>query len=80
MVIYHGDTVEEAEAIFRTAVDDYLSDLEREGKAPPKPFASLPSNLSHELLLRAALFAQERQVDIESVLQNEHTDFLAHAQ
>jgi hypothetical protein len=61
-------------------VDDYLSDFEREGKAPPKPFASLPSNLPHELLLRAALFAQEHQVDIESVLQNQHTDFLAHAQ
>jgi predicted HicB family RNase H-like nuclease len=42
MVIYHGYTVQEAETIFREAVDEYLSDLEKDGKEPPKPFVSVP--------------------------------------
>jgi predicted HicB family RNase H-like nuclease len=75
-VIYHGDTPEEAEKMFRESVDMYLSDFEEEGKAAPKPFASLPSQLPHELRVKAALFADEHQVEIESVLP----DFLAHAQ
>ncbi len=76
MVIYHGYTVEEAKSIFRESVDGYLDHFEKAGKKPPVPFASLPLNLPRELQLKAALFAHEHQVDIESVLP----DFLAHAQ
>jgi predicted HicB family RNase H-like nuclease len=78
-VIYHGDTPEEAAKIFRESVDAYLSHFEEEGKAPPKPFASLPPNLPHELRLKAALFAQEHEVSLESVLQTALSDFLARA-
>jgi predicted HicB family RNase H-like nuclease len=78
-IIYHGDTPEEAKKIFREAVDDYLNDFEKEGKNPPKPFASFPANMPHELLLKAALFAHEHQVDIESVLQSALSDYLARA-
>jgi len=57
MVIYHGYSVEEAETIFREAVDDYLSDFAKFGKEPPKPFASLPAQIPHELQVKAARFA-----------------------
>jgi predicted HicB family RNase H-like nuclease len=78
-VIYHGYTPQEAQNIFREAVDEYLSDFEKEGKTPPKPFASFPANLPHELLLKAALFAQEHHVDIDRVLENALSDYLQRA-
>jgi predicted HicB family RNase H-like nuclease len=78
-VIYHGDTPEEAEAIFRHAVDDYLNSFEEQGRQPPKPFASLPTTLPHELQVKAALFAHEHQIDLESVFQNALSDFLHRA-
>jgi predicted HicB family RNase H-like nuclease len=78
-VIYHGDTPEEAERVFREAVDDYLSSFEAECKEPPKPFASLPANLPHDLQVKAALVAQERGVDIESIFRNALSDFLDRA-
>jgi predicted HicB family RNase H-like nuclease len=74
-VIYHGDTPEQARAIFREAVDDYLNDFEKEGRTPPMPFAAFPANLSHDLLVKAALFAHEHQIDIESVLQSALSDY-----
>ena len=79
MVIYHGYTVEEAETIFREAVDEYLSDLEKDGKEPPKPFASLPADMPHDLQVKAALFAQEHDVEIESVLNMTLSQFFAQA-
>jgi predicted HicB family RNase H-like nuclease len=78
-VTYHGETPEEAKAMFRHAVDDYLSDFERDGKTPPKPFASLPETLRHELQLKAALFAHEHNTDLESVFQSALSDFLHRA-
>ena len=78
-VIYHGYTVEEAESIFRKAVDEYLSDLEKDGKEPPKPFASFPAHLPHELQVKAALFAQEHDVELESVLSTALSRFLDQA-
>jgi predicted HicB family RNase H-like nuclease len=78
-VIYHGDTPEEAETIFHEVVDSYLSDFEAEGNQPPKPFASLPTNLPHELQLKAALFAHEHHLDLESVFQSALSDFLDRA-
>jgi predicted HicB family RNase H-like nuclease len=79
MVIYHGDTPEEAEAIFRESVDSYLSDFESEGKEPPKPFASLPATLPHDLRVKAALFAHEHQLDLESLFRNALSEFLERA-
>jgi predicted HicB family RNase H-like nuclease len=76
MVIYHGDTPEHAEVIFRQAVDSYFSDFEKEGKDPPKPFTSLPAALPHDLRVKAALFAHERQLDLESVLRSALSEFL----
>ena len=78
-VIYHGETLEEAEAIFRKAVDEYLSDLEKEGKEPPNPFASLLAQIPHELQVKAALFAHENHVEVESVLNMALSDFFDHA-
>jgi predicted HicB family RNase H-like nuclease len=78
-VIYHGDTPEEAAAIFREAVDEYLSDLEKDGKEPPKPFASLPADMPHGLKVKAALYAHEHHLQIESVLNMTLSQFFAQA-
>jgi predicted HicB family RNase H-like nuclease len=79
MVIYHGDTPGEAERIFREAVDEYISDCEEEGKELPKPFASLPANLPHDLQVKAALFAHEHHVDLESLFCSALSEFLDRA-
>ena len=79
MVIYHGDTPEEAETIFREAVDSYLHSFEKEGKEPPKPFASLPATLPHDLRVKAALFAHEHHLDLESLFRNALSEFLERA-
>jgi predicted HicB family RNase H-like nuclease len=78
-VIYHGYTVEEAETIFREAVDEYIGSFEKAGKEPPKPFASLPADMPHDLQVKAALFAQEHDVDVESVLNMTLSQFFAQA-
>jgi predicted HicB family RNase H-like nuclease len=79
MVIYHGYTVEEAETIFRQAVDEYITHFEKDGKEPPKPFASLPAHMPHELQVKAALFAHEHHVELESVLNMTLSQFFAQA-
>ena len=79
MVIYHGYTVEEAGTIFREAVDDYISHFEKNGKEPPKPFASLPAHMPHGLQVKAALFAHEHHVEIESVLNMTLSQFFSQA-
>jgi predicted HicB family RNase H-like nuclease len=79
MVIYHGYTVEEAGTIFRQAVDDYISHFEQDGKEPPKPFASLPAQIPHELQVKAALFAHENHVDVENVLNMALSNFFDQA-
>jgi len=79
VVIYHGSTPEEAESVFHKAVDEYLGDFEATGQQPPKPFASMPAHLPHELQVKAALFAQENDVDVESVLNMALSQFLGQA-
>jgi len=79
MVIYHGYSVEEAETIFREAVDDCLSDFAKAGKEPPKPFASLPAQIPHELQVKAARFAHENHVDVENVLNMALSNFFDQA-
>jgi predicted HicB family RNase H-like nuclease len=79
MVIYHGDSPEEAERIFHQAVDEYLSDLEKDGKQPPVPFAAMPAHLPHDLQVKAALFAHENHIEIDRVLGMALASFLNQA-
>ena len=75
-VIYHGDTPEQAEQVFHQAVDEFLRDCEKSDRQPPKPFASFPASLPHELQVKAALYAHQHQVDVDHVLQMALSQFL----
>ena len=78
-VIYHGATVEEAETTFRQAVDEYIHDFEKSGTEPPKPFASLPAHMPHDIQVKAALFAQLHDLEVESVLNMTLSEFFEQA-
>ena len=78
-ILYHGHSTDEAKTMFREAVDDYINFCNQQGKEVQQPFSSLSSTLPHELKVKAALFAQEHETDVESVLKTALSDYLAHA-
>jgi predicted HicB family RNase H-like nuclease len=78
-VLYHGDTPEEAEQIFHQAVDEFLEDCKQRDRQPPKPFASFPVNLPHDLQVKAALYAHQHQVELDQVLRMALSQFLERA-
>jgi predicted HicB family RNase H-like nuclease len=79
MVIYHGETPEEAEHIFHQAVDEYIAHFESDGVTPPDPYASFSADLPRELKVKAALYAHEHDTDPEKVLQTALANFLEKA-
>jgi predicted HicB family RNase H-like nuclease len=77
--IYHGHDEDEAEQIFREAVDDYIQHFLDAGMEVPAPFATFPINLPHELRVKAALYAQEHEISVEDVLASALHRFLESA-
>lgn len=79
-VIYDGTNVRDLEKNFRGAVDEYLAFCKAEGKAPNVPFkGSFNVRLSQELHQRAALYAEEHEMKLNSVVQAALQEFLTHA-
>jgi predicted HicB family RNase H-like nuclease len=77
-VIYDGTDVETLEKNFRGAVDEYLAFCKAEGKKPQVPFkGNLNVRLSKDLHLRAARFAEEKQVKLNAVINEALQEYLA---
>lgn len=56
---FHGESVQELQAAFEEAVDDYLETCEKIGKAPQRPYSGkVMLRLSPELHARIAMKAE----------------------
>jgi predicted HicB family RNase H-like nuclease len=59
VVGFHGTSVDELEAAFHEAVDDYLASCEKLGQSPEKPFSGrVMFRIDPEIHARATLAAQ----------------------
>lgn len=77
-VIYDGVDIPTLETNFRGAVDEYLEFCRVEGRTPNKPFkGSFNVRLSEDLHLRAALFAEEHNRKLNSVINEALQEYLA---
>jgi predicted HicB family RNase H-like nuclease len=80
MVSFEGTDVRGLEKNFKAAVDEYLSFCRAEGKAPNIPFkGSFNVRLPQELHHKAALYAEERDLKLNAVVQEALQEFLTHA-
>jgi predicted HicB family RNase H-like nuclease len=80
MVSYEGTDVDTLEANFRGAVDEYLAFCTAEGKTPDTPFkGSFNVRLPQDLHKRAALYAEEHNRKLNSVVQEALQEFLSDA-
>lgn len=80
MVSYEGTDVEGLEENFKGAVDEYLAFCAAEGKTPDVPFkGSFNIRISQELHQRAALFAEQNQRKLNSVVSEALKEYLEKA-
>jgi predicted HicB family RNase H-like nuclease len=79
VVSYEGKDVKGLEKNFKAAVDEYLRFCAAEGKKPDAPFkGSFNVRLSPDLHKRAALYAEEHNRKLNSVVHEALQEFLAH--
>lgn len=68
LVSYEGRTVSELERAFQGAVEDYLSDCEKAGRAPELPCkGSFNVRVGHALHLAASVEAAREQVTLNDL-------------
>ncbi|MDR1463637.1 MAG: type II toxin-antitoxin system HicB family antitoxin [Azoarcus sp.] len=68
LVTYEGRTVHEIEQAFREAVDDYLADCGKEGRAPELPCkGSFNVRLGHDLHLAACMEAARKNLTLNEL-------------
>lgn len=80
MVIYDGSDVRTLEKNFKGAVDEYLEFCRVEGRTPNKPFkGSFNVRLSQDLHKRAALYAEEHDLKLNTVVHDALQEYLDHA-
>ncbi|HXE08959.1 MAG TPA: type II toxin-antitoxin system HicB family antitoxin [Acidobacteriaceae bacterium] len=79
MISYGGTNVKSLERNFRDAVDEYFAFCKAEGKAPNVPFkGSFNVRVSRELHQRAALYADQHDMKLNTVVQDALQEYLAH--
>lgn len=79
VVSYEGKDVRGLERNFKSAVDEYLKFCAAEGKKPDVPFkGSFNVRLTPDLHKRAALYAEEHNRKLNSVVHEALQEFLAH--
>jgi predicted HicB family RNase H-like nuclease len=79
-IVYEGADVDSLESNFRAAVDEYLAFCAVEGKTPDQPFkGSFNIRVGPELHKRAALFAEEHNQKLNTVVSKALEEFLVQA-
>jgi predicted HicB family RNase H-like nuclease len=77
-ITYEGTNVRSLEKNFKAAVDEYLRFCKEENKTPDTPFrGSFNVRLGHELHKRAALYAEEHDRKLNSVVHEALEQFLS---
>lgn len=80
-ITYEGDGVVSLEANFKEAVDEYIADCERDGRKPETPYkGSFNVRVAVDLHQRAARFAEQHEIALNTVVQNALTQFLSKAE
>jgi predicted HicB family RNase H-like nuclease len=76
-VVYEGADVDSLESSFRAAVDEYLAFCAAESKTPDQPFkGSFNIRVGTDLHKRAALFAEEHNQKLNTVVSRALEEFL----
>lgn len=78
-ILYDGESTEDLETNFRSAVDEYLRFCAEDGKEPEQPFAMLPVHFPPDLHLRAAIFAEQHNLDLNTVVEQALAKYLDQA-
>jgi predicted HicB family RNase H-like nuclease len=79
-ISYGGTTVKSLRKNFRDAVDEYLRFCEQTGKVPNPPFkGSFNVRVSAELHQRAALYADQNDMKLNTVVQKALNEYLTRA-
>ena len=79
-VTYEGTDIKSLEKNFKAAIDEYLSFCKKERKKPDTPFkGSFNVRLGPDLHKRAALYAEEKDQKLNSVVQEAVEKYLAQA-
>lgn len=80
MVSYGGTGIEDLEANFHAAVDEYLAFCKETGKTPDTPFkGTFNVRVGRDLHRRAALLAEARKTKLNTVVQQALEEYLAQA-
>jgi predicted HicB family RNase H-like nuclease len=81
MISYGGTDVRSLEKNFRDAIDEYLRFCAKRGKTPNVPYkGSFNVRVSRDLHQRAALYAEENDMKLNTVVQDALKEYLAHAE
>jgi predicted HicB family RNase H-like nuclease len=77
-ITYEGDGVTSLEKNFKAAVDEYIADCEHDGRKPETPYkGSFNVRVAVDLHQRAARFAEQHSMALNTVVQNALTEFLS---
>jgi predicted HicB family RNase H-like nuclease len=80
MVSYGGTGIEDLEANFHAAVDEYLAFCKETGKTPDVPFkGTFNVRVGRDLHRRAALLAEARKTKLNTVVQEALEEYLSQA-
>ena len=79
-IVYEGVDVDSLESNFRAAVEEYLGFCAAEGKTPDQPFkGSFNIRVGPDLHKRAALFAEQHNQKLNTVVSRALEEFLTQA-
>jgi predicted HicB family RNase H-like nuclease len=79
-VVFEGVDVDSLESNFRAAVDEYLAFCAAEGETPDQPFkGSFNIRVGPDLHKRAALFAEQHNQKLNTVVSKALEEFLTQA-
>ena len=70
LVNYEGETVQELDAAFHEAVDDYIETCEAQGVEPMKPFkGTFNVRVGQDLHREAAIAAKQRDINLNELVK-----------
>lgn len=80
MISYSGTDVRGLEKSFRAAIEEYLAFCAAEGKKPDVPYkGSFNVRVGEELHKKIAIYAEERDLKLNAVVQEAISQFLENA-
>lgn len=80
LISYEGESAKDLISDFHAAIDDYLDMCARRGSEPERAYkGTFNIRISPELHKRAAIYAYEHKVSLNSVVETALKGFIVHA-